>query len=252
MPRLIKPYFVKVYPPRKKVIVVGATSGLGYQLARHYLDQNCIVGVTGRRTEPMERLAGEYPGQVFWRRMDVQGDDAADILQELIDAMDGLDLLIYSAGVGTQNPRLVPEIEMEAVRTNVVGFVRIVVHAYNYFKAQNSGHIVDISSLAGVRPLRQSPAYSATKRCQMHYMSCLAQKANSENLFMVFTTIVPGFIRTQMLNYKYPFTVSEEKGARLIFNKIEKKRRYSTVPGRWRWIEVIWRLIPARVWEKIW
>ena len=243
---------VKVQPPDKKVIIVGATSGLGHELARLYIKQECTVGITGRREAELLKLAELFPAQVHWRRMDVQSDGCTDVLQDLIDEMGGLDLLIYSAGVGTQNPGLDPKIEMEAVQTNVAGFVRIVVHAYNYFKEQNSGQIVDISSLAGIRALRQSPAYSATKRCQMHYMSCLAQKANSDNLFLVFTTIVPGFIRTQMLNYKYPFTVSLEKGSRLIFNTIERKRRYSTVPGRWRWIELIWRLIPNRLWEKIW
>lgn len=251
------PYFdgqrlVRVQPPDKKVIIIGATSGLGLELAKMYLSQNCEVGITGRRGEAMRELAAQYPSLVHWRVMDVRSEECTEVFQSLIDEMGGLDLVIYSAGVGRQNPQLVPEIEMEGVYTNVAGFVRIVVHAFNYFKEQNSGHIVDISSLAGIRPLRQSPAYSATKRCQMHYMSCLAQKANSDNLFLVFTTIVPGFIRTRMLNYKYPFTISLQKGSRLIFNKIEKKRRYSTVPGRWRWIEVIWRLIPGRLWEKIW
>lgn len=252
MPYFDGRHYVKVHPADKRVIIIGATSGLGLELAKMYLAQNCRVGVTGRREEEMRKLAAGYPGLVFWRKMDVREEGCVEIFQSLIDEMGGLDLVIYSAGVGNQNPYLVPEIEMEGVYTNVVGFVRIVVHAYNYFKEQNSGHIVDISSLAGIRPLRQSPAYSATKRCQMHYMSCLAQKANSDGLFLVFTTIVPGFIRTRMLNYKYPFTISLEKGSRLIFNKIEKNRRYSTVPGRWRWIEVIWRLIPGRVWEKIW
>ena len=252
MPRHNGHHIVKVHPPQKKVIIIGATSGLGLEIARLYLKQNCMVGITGRREEELLRLAQEYPGQVFWRRMDVQSEDCVGVFQDLIDEMDGLDMVIYSAGVGAQNPKLDPAIEMNTVQTNVAGFVRIVVHAYNYFKEQNSGHIVDISSFAGIRALRQSPAYSATKRCQIHYMSCLAQKANSENLFMVFTTIVPGFIRTRMLNYKYPLTTSLEKGSRLIFNAIERKRRYTTVPGRWRWIEFIWRLIPNRIWEKIW
>ena len=117
---------------------------------------------------------------------------------------------------------------------------------------RNKGHIVTISSLAGIRPLRQSPAYSATKRYQIHYTSCLAQKANNEKLPLKFTTIVPGFIRTDMLKHKYPFTTSMEKGTRLIYNAIELKRRYTTIPGKWRWVEIIWRAIPNSIWEKIW
>ena len=247
-----KPYLIKADPPQKRVMIVGASSGIGRELARFYLMQGCVVGITGRRDEKLAELKAEFPANCHYARMDVQVPGCVDVFAELVQAMGGLDLMIYSAGVGTQNPNLDLDLELSTVNTNVDGYVCLSTRAYNYFKKQRSGHIVVISSLAGIRALRQSPAYSATKRFQIQYTSCLAQKANHERLPIIFTTIVPGFIRTDMLKYKYPFTISLEKGARLIYNIIENRRRFSTVPGRWRWIEPLWKLIPNFLWEKIW
>jgi len=252
MPQSSKPYLVKADPPGKRVMIVGATSGIGRELARYYLLQGCVVGVTGRREEKLAELKAEFPESCRFRPMDVRRQVCVDIFSDLVEEMGGLDLLIYCAGIGTQNPALDLELEWCTVKTNVDGYVCLSTCAYNYFKKQRSGHIAVISSLAGIRALRQSPAYSASKRFQIQYTSCLAQKANHERLPILFTTIVPGFIRTDMLKYKYPFTISLEKGSRLIYNKIEKRRRFSTVPGRWRWIEPLWKMIPNMLWEKIW
>lgn len=246
------PKLVKAEPANKRVMIVGGTSGIGRELARFYLEQGCIVGITGRRLEKLEEIRAEFPLNCHIRPMDVQIPACADTFTQLVSEMGGLDLMIYCAGVGTQNPELDLNLEISTVNTNVDGYVCLSTRAYNFFKKQRSGHIVVISSLAGIRALRQSPAYSATKRFQIQYTSCLAQKANHERLPIIFTTIVPGFIRTDMLKYKYPFTISLEKGSRLIYNKIEKRRRFSTVPGRWRWIEPLWKLIPNFLWEKMW
>jgi Short-chain dehydrogenases of various substrate specificities len=243
---------IKADSPEKKVIIIGATTGIGRELAQFYLQQGCKVGITGRRSEKLEEIKNKYPDNCHWKEMDVRSDESVAVFETLIAELQGMDLMIYCAGVGAQNPDLVPEIETDTLEINAYGYLRIVTKSYNYFKQERSGHIVVISSLAGIRPLRQSPAYSATKRFQIHYTSCLAQKANKERLPIIFTTIVPGFIRTDMLKHTYPFTISLEKGAGMIYNTIEKRRRYSTVPGRWRWIEFFWRLIPNIVWEKMW
>ena len=239
-------------PPGKKVIVIGATSGIGRELARFYLEQGCPVGITGRRIERLDELKAAFPEHCHCRAMDVREPESLAVFDELIAEMGGMDLMVYSAGIGTQNPDLDLDTELDIVDTNADGYVRFATQAYKYFKKRRSGHIVCIGSLAGIRPLRQSPAYSATKRFQIHYTSCLAQKANSERLPIIFTTVIPGFIKTDMLKRRYPFAVSLDKGARMVYTTIEKRRRFSTVPGRWRWIEPLWRMIPNILWEKIW
>lgn len=236
----------------KKVVIIGATSGIGRALAYLFLNENPdnVVGVTGRRTEELADLQGQFPGRVFYRTMDVTREDSVEQTRELISEMGGADIIIYSAGVGSQNsgPEMRPETEMPAVFTNTVGFSRIIMFAYNYFRTVGGGQFVTIASVAGVRPLRHSPAYSATKRYQIHYTSCLAQLAHKNGEPIRFTTILPGFIQTGLLKHKYPFVISLDKGARLIYKAIKKKKRRAIVPGRWRIIVFLWRLIP--LWEK--
>ena len=236
----------------KKVVIIGATSGIGRALAHIFLNENPdnIIGVTGRRTEALTNLQEQFPGRVFYRTMDVTQEKSVDLMRELTLEMGGADIIIYCAGVGTQNkgPEMHPETEMPAVYTNTVGFSRMIMFAYNYFRTCGGGQFVTIASIAGIRPLRHSPAYSATKRYQIHYTSCLAQLAHKNKEPICFTTIIPGFIQTELLKYKYPLVISLDKGAHLIYKAIKKKKRRAIIPGRWRIIAFIWHLIPF--WEK--
>lgn len=236
----------------KKIVVIGATSGIGKELALRYLAEGNIVGITGRREEALSTIKKQYPDRASSRVMDVRSDECMLVLSELIAEMGGMDRIIYCAGIGQQNHNLDISTELDIVSTNVNGFTRIVDYAFNYFKGGTSrGHIVDIASVAGIKALRQSTAYSATKRYQIHYINCLAQKANKEKLPISFTTILPGFIKTDMLKHKYPFVISLDKGARLIYKAIERNMRRTIVPGRWRVVVFVWRLIPNRLWEKL-
>ncbi len=235
----------------KKIVIIGATSGIGQALAHIYLNENPenIVGVTGRHTDALTELHDRFPGRVFYRTMDVTQEESIELTRELISEMGGTDIIIYCAGVGTQNkgPEIHPETEMPAVYTNVVGFSRIITFAYNYLRS-NGGQFVTIASMAGIRPLRHSPSYSATKRYQIHYTSCLAQLAHKNKEPIRFTTIMPGFIQTGLLKQKYPLVISLDKGAYLIYKAIRKKKRRAIIPGRWRTIAFIWHLIPF--WER--
>lgn len=239
-------------PSPKRILIIGATSGIGRALTMMYLKNNTtnIVGIAGRRTEKLKEIYDLYPGRVIYRRMDVCTEECTTTMQEILDGMGGADLIVYCSGTGSHNegPELHPETEMPAVHTNVVGFTRVIIYAYNYFRKAGGGHFVTIASVAGIRPLRQAPAYSATKRYKIHYTAALAAMAlhNKENIH--FTTIEPGFIDTELLHRKYPFMISLDKGSRLIYNAIEKKKRCVILPDRWRWIAFLWKLIPF--WEK--
>ena len=235
----------------RKIVIVGATSGIGRSLALGYLSRGEIVGVTGRRTESLEEIKALYPGSAFYRTMDVQDDGCLDAMGELIGEMGGMDVMVYCAGAGTQNPALDMEVEMNAVRTNVDGFMRAVIYSFNYFKERRSGQIVDISSLSAVRPVRHSPAYGSTKRYQAHYMSCLAWKSNHDRLGIKMTTIFPGWIKTDMLKYDYPIVISLEKGTRIIMRAIDRKRRKAMVPWWWSIAAGAWKLIPNFIYERL-
>jgi short-subunit dehydrogenase len=236
---------------RRKVIIIGATSGIGRELALLYLSRGHAVGITGRRAGRLAEIKERYPEQTWCKTMDVRSEECTVLLDELIREMQGVDLLVHCTGIGSQAETLMPDIEIDTILTNVVGFTRVIVHAYNHFKGSATpGHVAVISSIAGIKALDQAPAYSASKRHVTHYVSCLARKARREKVPVTFTTILPGFIRTELLRRDYPLSISLSRGARLIFKAIEKRKRSTILPGRWRPIMLLARLIPRYLWER--
>lgn len=183
----------------KKAVVVGASSGIGREVARLLLRQGWTVGLAARRQEPLQSLAHDYPGQAWVQVLDVTSDEAPQALRQLLGQMGGMDLYFHAAGVGWQNPRLQPAKELATLSTNGAGFARMVGESYRYFAERGGGHIAVISSIAGTKGLGVAPAYSATKAFQNVYVQALEQQARMRQLPIRFTDIRPGFVRTDLL-----------------------------------------------------
>ena len=236
----------------KRVIIIGASSGIGKALTQLYLSQGDRVGITGRRLPLLEEIESSHPEQVFVQQMDITLPEAADRLRQLAETMGGMDLCIVCSGIGTQNRQLIPEEELRTVETNSIGFTRMVTAAFNYFRQQGHGQLAVISSIAGTKGLGVSPSYSATKRFQSVYIQSLAQLATIEKLNIRFTTIFPGFIHTDLLKQgSYPLTMNLDRASKLIFKAIEKKKRKAVIDTRWRIITFFWKLIPSWLWERM-
>lgn len=150
----------------KKAIIIGATSGIGQEVAGILVQQGWRIGIAGRREEVLRSMQQANPQQIEIQHLDVTKENAVLHLTELIDRLGGMDLFFLSSGVGFQNRNLEPEIELNTARTNVEGFIRMVTAAFDYFKKTKNGHIAVISSIAGTKGLGVAPAYSATKRFQ--------------------------------------------------------------------------------------
>ena len=116
----------------KRAIVIGASSGIGKEVARLLLADGWHLGVAARRTELLEELRSEYPELVTVAEIDVTSEDAPRKLLDLIDEMGGVGLFFYSSGIGKQNMLLDKEIEMRTVETNVKGFTQMIDTIYNY------------------------------------------------------------------------------------------------------------------------
>lgn len=237
----------------KQGIVIGASSGMGHEVARLLLEDGWTLGLAARRTEPLEALAKEYPGKVFVKKIDVTADDAARLLLELVHEMGGMDLYFHAAGVGWQNHTLDEDKEMRTVATNGMGFARLVGAAYRYFAAKGQGHIAVISSIAGTKGLGVAPAYSATKAFQNVYVQALEQQANMRRLKIRFTDIRPGFVRTALLNdgTSYPLLMDSKKVARLIVKAISNYNHVRVVDWRYRILTFFWRLLPDCLWRRL-
>lgn len=245
---------------QKKAIVIGATSGIGKAIAEALVAEGWMVGATGRRTERLEAMQEATGADRFlYRYMDVIADDAIDALDSLIAEMGHPDLLFYASGIGFQNPKLVEETELDIVKTNCIGMVRIVDHFVNYvrnhgdyYTKQNRAHVAVITSVAGTDGLGAAPSYSASKKMQSTYITALSQLARMEKIQVRFTDVKPGFVRTEILdpNRKYPMILPVEKACRLIMRAVKKRKREFVFDWRFRLLVVYWKMIPRWIWER--
>ena len=237
----------------KKVIIIGATSGIGREVALIYIAQGWKVGVAGRQEAELESLRAEYPEQVYAQTLDVTQEDAPEKLHALIEQVGGMDVFLLSSGIGKQNPTLETGLELATAATNVEGFIRMTNAAFHYFEQQGHGHLAVISSIAGTKGLGAAPAYSATKGFQNIYMDALDQLARMKKLNIQFTDIRPGFVATPLLNNqkKYPMLMEAPIVALDIVSAIEKKKRVAIIDWKFRLLVGFWRLIPKWIWLRL-
>lgn len=243
-----------------RAIIIGATSGIGHEVALHLAQRGVILGLAGRRTERLKALQQRFGAErVHIARIDVTDSEATQALDELIGRVGAPDLLLYASGIGKQNPTLDIDIESNTVMTNSWGMVRIVDHFVNYVK-QNStydnrhkAHIAVISSVAGTTGMGSAPAYSATKSMQSSYLTALSQYVRMESIPAHFSDIRPGFVATEILNpeKRYPMLMSVDKAARCILRGLKRKRRIIIFDWRFKLIVGFWRLIPRALWERL-
>lgn len=236
----------------KKAIVIGATSGIGRELAKILSLNNYVVGMAGRRTDLLSMLQREITG-AYIKRIDViESEEAITLLKELIREMGGMDIIVISSGVGFINPALDWKKEKETIDVNISGFAAIVNAAFEYFSNQDSGHIVGISSIAAIRGSGEAPAYNASKAFVSNYLEGLRQKASKSGVAITVTEIQPGFVNTEMAKGEGLFWVAPpEKAARQIFNAIIGKKKHAYITKRWRLVALLLKIIPGWVYNKL-
>lgn len=232
----------------KRAIVIGASSGIGREVAQLLMKDGWTVGVAARREERLREI-----GAAACQQIDVTQDDATERLRQLIAALGGMDLFFYASGIGKQNRELHEDIELATVQTNALGFTRMIGEAYRYFAEQGSGHIAAISSIAGTKGLGPAPSYSATKAMQNVYLQALEQQAHARGLNIRFTDIRPGFVDTALLSgdFRYPLMLKPEAVARSIVRAIKRHRHVRVIDWKYRLITALWRRIPRCVWRRI-
>lgn len=236
----------------KRIVIIGATSGIGQEVAKELVKQGWKVGVAGRRLSALKEFQSFNPSQIEIQQLDVTDENAPEKLQELIGKLGGMDVFLQSSGIGNQNMSLNPEIEINTAKTNVEGFIRMVTAAFNYFKQQGGGHLAVISSIAGTKGLGAAPAYSATKRFQNTYIDALDQLSHMEHLKIQFTDIRPGFVATALLkDDKYPLLMKSDYVAKHIVNALKHQKRATVIDWKYAILVFFWRMIPRYIWERM-
>ena len=237
-----------------KILIVGATSGIGRALFELYASQGHEVAVVGRRQEMLDEMCRQHSqGTVYAYRADITDVESTPVwLDGVWKDMAGVDVVIASAGVGELNPQLEYAKEVATLNTNVVGWTCLVDEVFNRFLAQGRGHLAVISSVGGQRGEPSAPAYTATKAFQINYAEALRKKARKSGLPIYVTDIRPGFVDTKMAQGEGLFWVMPvEKVALQIARAIRRRRSVAVVTKRWRPIHFLWRHLPRFVYDRL-
>jgi short-subunit dehydrogenase len=237
----------------KKAIIIGATSGIGKSLSELLIREGYEVGVTGRREELFQSITMQENSRLVFKKMDVQDLSTLEpICNELVSHMGGLDLLIISAGIGEENKNLNFDVEHSVIKTNIEGFTCIADWALRYFKQQGYGHLVNISSIAGIRGNGIAPSYNATKAYQINYLEGLRINVKEYGSSITITDARPGFVDTAMAKGEGLFWVAPvQKTAEQIFEAIKQKKKVVYITKRWRLIGLILKIIPFSILKRL-
>ena len=240
----------------KKIIIIGASSGMGMRIACDFARMGWRVGIAARREDRLKEIKDQYPSNVEYMAIDVTAPDAVERFYKLIELIDGMDYLLYAAGCGWNNPDLDPARDEQTVMVNVLGFTKIINAAYKYYKDTanlHRGHIAAITSVGGTKGIGVSATYSASKRYQWTYLQAIDQLAHIQHVNVSVTDIRPGFVRTALLeaDKNYPLEMSVDYIAPRIEKAIMKAPRIKVIDSRWAVVTALWGMIPDPLWRHL-
>lgn len=237
----------------RKIVIIGATSGIGKTLAEVYAKTDAKIAIVGRREAKLREIASTCEDKYIYKVCDIIDTNIlTNNLDEIYNNLGGIDLMIISAGVGELNPELTYQLEEPTLKTNVLGWTCIVDWTMKQFEKQGFGHLVSISSVGGLRGSGIAPAYNATKAFQINYIEGMHQKSNKLSKRIYITDIRPGFVDTAMAKGDGLFWVSPlGKAGKQIYIAIEKKRKIVYITRRWRFLAFVVKHIPSFIYRKM-
>lgn len=239
-----------------KVVISGASGGLGLALARHYLERGAIVAAFARRGELLQVLAAEFPDQVYCYALDVRDAPAVQHAANDFIARAGCpDVVVANAGVSTGTLTEYAE-DLDAFQQvmdiNVLGMVKTFQPFIAAMRATRQGTLVGIASVAGFRGLPGAGAYSASKAAAISYLESLRVELRGSGVKVV--TICPGYIETPMtaLNpYPMPFMLEADEAARRIARAIERQTTFAVIPWQMGLAGRMLRLLPRWLYDRL-
>lgn len=239
-----------------RVVVTGASSGLGFALARHYLLKGAAVAAIARRGELMQPLDNEFPGKAFCYALDVLDSLALQRAASNFIARVGLpDIVIANAGVsiGTLTEYTEDaEYFRQIMDVNVLGIVNTFQPFVSPMRSAKHGTLVGIASVAGFRGLPGAGAYSASKAAAISYLESLRVELHNSGVKVV--TICPGYIRTPMTSvnpYRMPFLLDPPDAAQRIARAIERQRAFAVIPWQMAVFGLLLKHIPRPLYDRL-
>ena len=244
------------------IFITGASSGIGnaiaHEYAKRFSNTQSIIGLVARRSEHLQKLESElqnkYTITCVIYALDVR--DAAALQSAANDFMQQHgtpNIVIANAGVsrGTLTEIADDNKAIQAVfDINVMGMVNTFAPFIAAMKEKGGGQLVGIASVAGIRGIPGSGAYSASKAAVISY--CESLRAEMQHYNIAVSTIAPGYVRTPMTEqnqYKMPFLMDADVFASRFANAVAAKKRFIIIPWQMGIIAKIMRLIPPRLWD---
>jgi short-subunit dehydrogenase len=237
-----------------KIIITGASSGIGQALAKEYDKQGVVIGLLARRKDKLIELQKTLSCKSLIFSVDVTDLAQCRWAAEEFMALYGTpDIVIANAGIssGTLTENFSDlETFKKIIDTNLTGVTHTFYPFIQPFKKRGSGHFVGISSVAGIRGLPGAGAYSASKAALTNYLESLRIELSSANINV--TTIAPGYIKSPMTDendFSMPFLMPTHKAARSMIKAIKAKKKYAIIPWQINFIGRIMYLLPISIWD---
>jgi short-subunit dehydrogenase len=226
-----------------RVIISGASSGLGFARARHYIERGATVAAFARRGELLQALATEFPDQVYCYVLDVRDVAAVqNAANDFIARVGVPDVVIANAGVSVGT--------LTEYAEDLDAFQQVMDVAA--MRAARSGSLVGIASVAGFRGLPGASAYSASKAAAISYLESLRVELHGSGVKVV--TICPGYINTRMTAvnpYPMPFILDADEAARRMVRAIARQTSYTVIPWQMDWVGRVLKMLPNWLYDRL-
>lgn len=246
------------------ILITGASSGLGAEMARQFAGLGYDLGLCARRTERLDELRAEILAVHPTRRIEVRALDVNDhdsvftVFRDLAAALGRLDRVVVNAGLGKGAPLGTGgfDANRETAMTNFVGALAQTEAAMEVFRGQQGGHLVMVSSMSAMRGLPKAmTTYAATKAGAAHLVEGLRTEFHGKSGYD-FTVLYPGYIASEMNDgveaAENKLMVSTEKGVAAMVSAIEKKRASACVPPLpWAPLSVVMKHAPLPVFRRM-
>lgn len=237
-----------------RVVITGASSGIGRALAHEYAKRGATLGLIARRGDLLKQLAGSLSVRAYTYAADVRDARAlAAVAEHFIERVGCPELVIANAGVSagimTGNPQDNAVFE-EILAINVTGMMLTFQPFVDLMKARKQGMLAGIASIAGFRGMPGAAAYSASKAAVISYLESLRVELAGSGVSV--TTICPGYIATPMTQgnpYRMPFLLDADDAAKKIADAIARRKRLCVLP--WQMAVVGWfmRRLPRPLYD---
>jgi short-subunit dehydrogenase len=235
-----------------RIVITGASSGIGEALARHYARDGSTLGLISRRNVDSQGL----PGEVVSYAVDVTDEAALTAAaQDFIRRFGAPDLVIANAGIatGTEGAEIRDVAKLRKIlETNVVGLAATLAAFAPAMRTAGRGTLAGIASIAGFRGLAGNGAYSASKSAAIKWMESLRAELYGRGVSVV--CICPGYIDTPMTRvnrFRMPFLLSVDEAARRIARAIAAKRRLAVIPWQMALLSVPLRMMPGWLFDRL-